>query len=84
MAPGGKFDRILLAHKQLWTVPNAFVANMSLSDMLMAVVNCLFNYLHMRDREWPFGGLYCNLNNFFAIVTVSTSVLNLTAMSIDR
>jgi tachykinin-like receptor len=50
----------------------------------MAVVNCLFNYLHMRDREWPFGGLYCNLNNFFAIVTVSTSVLNLTAMSIDR
>jgi tachykinin-like receptor len=38
----------------------------------------------MRDREWPFGGLYCNLNNFFAIVTVSTSVLNLTAMSIDR
>jgi tachykinin receptor 3 len=38
----------------------------------------------MRDREWVFGGVYCTINNFIAIVTVAASVLNLTAMSIDR
>jgi hypothetical protein len=50
----------------------------------MAVLNCIFNYVHMRDREWIFGRIYCNVNNFFGIVTITASVLNLTAMSIDR
>lgn len=68
----------------MWTIPNAFIANMSLSDLLMAILNCIFNYIHMRDREWTFGGIYCSINNFMAIVTVAASVLNLTAMSIDR
>jgi tachykinin receptor 3 len=38
----------------------------------------------MRDRQWVFGSFYCTINNFIAIVTVAASVLNLTAMSIDR
>ena len=31
-----------------------------------------------------FGSTYCHINNFIAIVSVAASVLNLTAMSIDR
>jgi hypothetical protein len=34
----------------MWTVPNAFLFNMSISDLLMAVLNCLFNYIYMRDE----------------------------------
>lgn len=78
------FVPFVSAHSQMWTIPNAFIANMSLSDLMMAVLNCIFNYIHMRDREWVFGGFYCTINNFIAIVTVAASVLNLTAMSIDR
>ena len=66
------------------TIPNVFIANMSLSDLLMAVLNCSFNYVTMRDRKWDFGHAYCTVNNFIAIVSVTTSVLNLTAMSLDR
>ena len=66
------------------TIPNTFIANMSLSDLLMAVLNCSFNYVTMRDRKWDFGQAYCTINNFMAIVTVTASVLNLTAMSLDR
>lgn len=66
------------------TIPNAFIVNMSLSDLLMAVLNTIFNYIYMRERNWMFGAVYCQINNFMAIVTVSTCVLNLTAMSIDR
>ena len=68
----------------MYTIPNLFIANMSFSDLLMATFNCIFNYLFMRDMEWYFGGAYCAVNNFLAIVTVSASVLNLTAMSLDR
>ncbi len=66
------------------TIPNAFLANMSLSDLLMAAFNCTFNYVFMRDNHWGFGAAYCTVNNFLAIVTVAASVLNLTTMSIDR
>ena len=66
------------------TTANAFIANMSLSDLLMTAFNTAFNYVFMRDMNWPFGGGYCAVNNFLAIVTVSASVLNLAAMSVDR
>ena len=66
------------------TIPNAFIANMSLSDLLMATFNTIFNYVFMRDMRWDFGPVYCAVNNFLAIVTISASVLNLTAMSLDR
>ena len=80
-----KFEKKLsAAHRYMRTIPNTFIANMSLSDLLMAVLNCSFNYVTMRDRRWDFGQVYCTVNNFMAIVSVSTSVLNLTAMSLDR
>ena len=66
------------------TIPNAFIANMSLSDLCMAAFNTSFNYVYMRDNRWDFGAAYCSVNNFLAILTVSATVLNLTAMSIDR
>ena len=66
------------------TIPNAFIANMSLSDLLMATCNTIFNYIFMRDMRWDFGRFFCSVNNFMAIVTVAASVLNLTAMSVDR
>ncbi|TRY77878.1 hypothetical protein TCAL_12047 [Tigriopus californicus] len=75
---------IIIAHRCMRTIPNTFIANMSLSDLLMATFNCIFNYIFMRDNRWDFGAAHCTINNFLAIVTVSASVLNLTAMSIDR
>ena len=72
------------AHRNMRTIPNAFLANMSLADLLLASLNCSFNFVTMRDRKWVFGSTYCKLNNFMAIVTVAASVLNLTAMSLDR
>ncbi len=64
------------------TIPNAFLANMSLSDLLMATFNCTFNYIFMRDMRWDFGATYCTVNNFLVeliILAVPTTVL-LTAL----
>ena len=83
-----KFKKMILfffsAHRSMWVVPNAFIANMSLADLMLASLNCSFNFVTMRDRKWVFGSTYCTFNNFMAIVTVAASVLNLTAMSLDR
>ena len=72
------------ANHSLWTIPNVFLANMNISDLLMAVLNTFVNYIHMRDQEWSFGETYCAVNNFMGIFTIAASVLNMTAMTVDR
>jgi hypothetical protein len=57
---------------------------MNISDLMMAILNNIFNYIHMRDQEWIFGETFCIINNFMGIVTISASVLNMTAMIVDR
>ena len=68
----------------MWSVPNVFIVNMSLSDFMMTTLNCISNYIFMRDRQWYYGDTACLFNNFLAILTISASVLNLTAMSVTR
>jgi hypothetical protein len=57
---------------------------MNISDLLMAILNNIFNYIHMRDQEWIFGETFCTITNFMGIVTISASILNMTAMTVDR
>merc|ERR1711971_337242 len=57
---------------------------MSFSDLMLTTLNCICNYIYMRDQVWYFNETACSLNNFFAVLTISASVLNLTAMSVTR
>ncbi|KAK7866056.1 hypothetical protein R5R35_008562 [Gryllus longicercus] len=66
------------------TVTNYFLVNLSLSDLLMALLNCAFNFVFMLNSDWPFGPVYCSINNFVANVTVAASVFTLVAISLDR
>lgn len=68
----------------MWSVPNVFIVNMTISDLMMTCLNCSFNYIYMRDRIWYYNQLACTINNFTAILTVSASVLNMSALSINR
>jgi len=66
------------------TVTNYFLVNLSLSDLLMALLNGVFNFIFMVNSDWPFGLYYCTVNNFVANMTVASSVFTLMAISIDR
>jgi len=66
------------------TVTNYFLLNLSIADLLMSSLNCVFNFIFMLNSDWPFGSIYCTINNFVANVTVSTSVFTLVAISFDR
>ncbi|XP_075210909.1 tachykinin-like receptor at 86C [Lycorma delicatula] len=75
---------IVLAHPRMRTVTNYFLMNLSVADLLMSSLNCIFNFIFMLNAHWPFGSAYCILNNFIANVTVASSVFTLVAISIDR
>lgn len=66
------------------TSTNYFLLNLSIADLLMSSLNCVFNFIFMLNSDWPFGSIYCTINNFMATVTVSTSVFTLVAISVDR
>ena len=41
---------IILAHRNMWSVTNYFLFNLTLADLLMAALNCIPSFLFMRDR----------------------------------
>ncbi|XP_022251605.1 tachykinin-like peptides receptor 86C, partial [Limulus polyphemus] len=75
---------IVLAHRRMKTVTNYFLLNLSAADFAMTLFNTIFNFIFMLDSHWPFGHLYCIINNFVAYLTVSSSVLTIMAVSLER
>ncbi|KAI8129157.1 Tachykinin-like peptides receptor 86C [Lucilia cuprina] len=75
---------IVTGHRSMRTATNYFLLNLSIADLLMSSLNCMFNFIFMLNSDWPFGTIYCTINNFMANVTVSTSVFTLVAISFDR
>ncbi|KAL5273785.1 hypothetical protein ACFFRR_000501 [Megaselia abdita] len=75
---------IIIGHRVMRTSTNYFLLNLSIADLLMSSLNCVFNFIFMLNSDWPFGSIYCTINNFMATVTVSTSVFTLVAISLDR
>ncbi|KAL0280969.1 UNVERIFIED_CONTAM: hypothetical protein PYX00_002110 [Menopon gallinae] len=72
------------AYRPMRRVTNFLLVNLSIADLLMAVINCLFNFVYMLHRDWWFGDTYCVANNFMATLTVSASVFTLTGITVDR
>ncbi|XP_017758550.1 PREDICTED: tachykinin-like peptides receptor 86C [Eufriesea mexicana] len=75
---------IVLAHRRMRTVTNYFLVNLSMADLMMSLLNCVFNFIFLLNSDWPFGVVYCTVNNFVAHVTVASSVLTLVIISFDR
>lgn len=72
------------AHREMRTITNYFLLNLSVADLLMSSLNGIFNFISMVNSDWPFGSLYCSVNNFMAYATVASSVFTLVAISFDR
>lgn len=66
------------------TVTNYYLLNLSVADLLMSSMNCVFNFIFLLNNDWPFGALYCTVNNFIANLSVASSVFTLVAISLDR
>lgn len=72
------------AHREMRTVTNTFLFNLSVADLLMSSMNGAPNFLSMLRSDWTLGFYYCSVNNFMAYATVASSVFTLVAISFDR
>ncbi|KAJ7991090.1 hypothetical protein DPEC_G00293640 [Dallia pectoralis] len=77
---------VIIKHRQLRTVTNAFIVSLSLSDFLTAVLCLPFSFvmLFSRDGAWMFGERICVANGFLNTCFGIISTLTMTVISLDR
>ncbi|XP_039510452.1 G-protein coupled receptor 135, partial [Pimephales promelas] len=77
---------VIIKHRQLRTVTNAFIMSLSLSDFLTAVLCLPFSFLMLfsKDGSWMFGEPFCIANGFFNTCFGIISTLTMTLISFDR
>ncbi|XP_043119570.1 G-protein coupled receptor 135 [Puntigrus tetrazona] len=77
---------VIIKHRQLRTVTNAFIMSLSLSDFLTAVLCLPFSFMMLfsRDGKWMFGEPFCVANGFFNTCFGIISTLTMTLISFDR
>lgn len=75
---------IVITHKKMRTVTNYFIVNLSVADTMVSLFNVLFNFIYMLNSNWPFGEVCCKMSQFISVLSVTSSVLTLMAISIDR
>ena len=69
---------------RLRTVPNMFVTNLAVSDILMAAV-CMPISLHVLiSGEWPFSSVVCDLQGFFMFSFGIVSQVNMSVIAVNR
>ena len=80
----GSLIYILCRHKTMRSVPNTFIFNLALGDLLVLLFSVPFTSTIYTLESWPFGELICKFTEFAKDMSVGVSVFTLTALSADR
>ncbi|XP_045211189.2 neuropeptide FF receptor 2-like [Mercenaria mercenaria] len=75
---------IVFINKRMRTTTNVLLLNLAVSDIM---VGCCCMWVHAGNsitKEWPFGPNVCKVNTFMQVLAVTSSVLTLTAISVER
>ncbi|UJR23509.1 hypothetical protein I4U23_026507 [Adineta vaga] len=71
--------------RRLQTVTNYFIASLAFADALVAIfVLPLSIYCYQRNRSWKLGLILCDLWVSSDVLLCTSSILNLTCISVDR
>lgn len=76
---------IVIHFRRMHSATNYFIANLAVSDILMATVCIPFTYWHILILQyWPFGWFLCKLISTCQTLAVMLSAHTLIVISIDR
>uniref|UniRef100_A0A672M8S7 G-protein coupled receptors family 1 profile domain-containing protein n=1 Tax=Sinocyclocheilus grahami TaxID=75366 RepID=A0A672M8S7_SINGR len=75
---------IIVAHKRMRTVTNYFLLNLAVSDVCVAALNALVNFVYGTHGDWYFSSAYCRFQNFYPVTAVFASIYSMSAIALDR
>jgi hypothetical protein len=61
---------IIFSTRQMRTVTNFYIANLTISDIMMTLINIPFNIMRFLLDDWPFGQLLCKCVPFIQTASV--------------
>ncbi|XP_031560387.1 melanopsin-B-like [Actinia tenebrosa] len=70
--------------QQLKTIPNFLIINLSVSDLLRISLTLSVSSGVLIKRAWIADSLFCRINGFYTLVFLSSSLLCVTLISINR
>ncbi|XP_061182415.1 QRFP-like peptide receptor [Saccostrea echinata] len=77
---------IVALNKKMRTTTNLLILNLSVSDILVA---CFCMWIHLATQlqtglYWPFGAFMCKVTSLIQVTALTSSVLTLTIISLER
>lgn len=76
---------IVAGHKVMRTPTNLFLLNLAVSDVINCVLNFPFVVLyHLYGMHWPFGRIYCHVQQFLGNCVLPAIVFTFMAIALDR
>lgn len=80
------FIAALARYKKLRNLTNLLIANLAISDFLVAIVCCPFemDYYVVRQLSWEHGHMLCASVNYLRTVSLYVSTNALLAIAVDR
>lgn len=80
----GSLIYVLCRHKSMRSVPNTFIFNLAVGDLLILICTVPFTSTIYTFDSWPYGEFVCKASEFAKDTSVGVSVFTLTALSFDR
>ncbi len=74
---------IIAAHKRMRTVTNYFLLNLAASDVCVAALNALVNFVYGAHGDWYFSSAFCRFQNFYPVTAVFARS-SMSAIALDR
>ncbi|XP_046874397.1 B1 bradykinin receptor [Hypomesus transpacificus] len=75
---------IFLLHRGRWTVPEIYLGNLALADLLLLASLPFWGVTMLFQHNWPFGSFLCKAVNLSVVVNFYTSMYMLAMVSVDR
>jgi hypothetical protein len=61
---------VIFSNRQMKTVINYYIANLTISDIMMTVINIPFSIARQLSDNWPFGFVLCKFVPFVQVNSV--------------
>ncbi|XP_063080090.1 B1 bradykinin receptor isoform X2 [Engraulis encrasicolus] len=75
---------VFLLQRSKWSVPEIYLGNLALADLLMLCLLPLWAVNILRNYDWPFGKVLCVVASLSITTNMYTSVFLLAMVSVDR
>ncbi|XP_012944206.1 QRFP-like peptide receptor [Aplysia californica] len=75
---------IMFVNQRMRTTTNVLILNLAVSDFMVGI-SCMWIHVGAQiSPEWPFGHFMCKFSTFIQVTLVTSSVLTLTVISVER